>query len=253
MKYNRFLPLLIPVLTFCFSEIYFFYPRMIYNILVAVFLLFLFTVRQFTLASNRKEDWWNYIILPSFFYTGLIIFTTMIPSSLVIQVLFIINLIFLYYYFLIIYYFLINTKEYQDNSLENISSYGNFLSYYFIASSAYGLQAFLNISTWVLVFSLMIANLLITYQVIWANKINIKKGLFYILLICLVLVELAWSVSFLTLSYYVLGLILAVCYYILIGLVRFYLLNSLTKKLIKMYLIFGFSSILVVLFTARWK
>jgi len=72
------------------------------------------------------------------------------------------------------------------------------------------------------------------------------------LLVCLVLVELAWSISFLTLSYYILGLILAICYYILIGLVRFYLLGTLDKKIAKLYLIYGFGALLIVLLTSRW-
>jgi len=63
---------------------------------------------------------------------------------------------------------------------------------------------------------------------------------------------LAWAASFTSLSFYILGLILAVCYYILIGLIRFYLLGRLTRQTIKLYLIFGLSSIFLVLLTAKW-
>jgi len=63
---------------------------------------------------------------------------------------------------------------------------------------------------------------------------------------------LAWSVSFLTLSYYVLGLIVAICYYVLIGLVKAYLLDNLSAKTVKWYLIFGFLALILVLLTARW-
>jgi len=86
----------------------------------------------------------------------------------------------------------------------------------------------------------------------WANRIDLKIGFFYILIISLVLTELTWSASFLTLNFYILGLILAVCYYILIGLTRFHLLDKLTKRLVKLYLFYGFGSILIVLLTANW-
>jgi len=252
MKYNCFLPLLISLAVIILSEIFFFWPQMIYVILVLAVLLFLFTLRQFKQASLKKEKWWNFLILPSCFYVGLIVFSSLIPNKLLVQLLFIFNIVFLYFYFRSLYYYLIKPDFYQDQSLENFSSYGNFLAFYFIASAIYGLQAFLNIPVWLLVLVMLVVIGLIVYQIIWINKINIHVGLFYILLACLILVELAWSVTFLPLSFYILGLILSICYYMLIGLIRYYLLNRLDKKIIKLYLIFGFSSIFMVLLTARW-
>lgn len=252
MKYNRFLPLFVPLFVFILSEVFYFNTRLIYVVTVFVFLLFLFTVRQFVKASKLKEEWWNFLILPSMFYLGSVVLSTMIPSRAIIQLIIVLNTVFLYLYLVTIYYFLINKDSYKDNSLENISSYGNFLAFYFTASAIYGLQSFLHISIWMLMLVFIVASALIIYQVMWANKINDKVGFFYLLILSLVLVELAWSVSFLTLNFYILGLIIAVCYYILIGLVRFYLLKKLNKKLVKMYLIFGFSSIIIVLITARW-
>ncbi|RLC36269.1 hypothetical protein DRH27_05465 [Candidatus Falkowbacteria bacterium] len=252
MKYNRFLPLIVPLLTWLFLEAFFFNPKLLYIIFVLIFLLFFFTTRQFTLASQRGGKWWNYIILPFSFFSSLTIFSTMIPSKLLVQILFLINTIFLYYYFRSIFFNLIKESYYQKYSLENLSSYGNFLAVYFWASSLYGLQVFLSIQTWMLMAALLLIIALIVYEVMRANNIDLREGVIYILLICLVLTELAWSASFLTLSFYILGLVIAVCYYILIGLTRFYLLKRLNARLIKLYLIFGFSSLAIVLFTARW-
>lgn len=252
MRYNRFLPLIVPFFTLLLSELYFFNTKLIYLVIVLVLILFLFTVRQFVKASDSKEDWRYFLILPSMFYMGSTVLSTMIPNRSIIQLLFFLTTAFLYFYFVSIYYYLVNKKMYQQNSLENISSYGNFLAFYFMASAVYGLQTFLHISVWILMLIFIVCTALIISQVLWANNINNKTGYFYLLILCLVLVELAWSSTFLTLNFYILGLIMAVCYYILIGLVRFYLLDKLNKKLIKMYLLFGFSSILIVLITARW-
>jgi hypothetical protein len=252
MKYNRFLPLIVPLITFFLLQAFFFSPKLLYIVFVLILLLFFFTTRQFTLESKKDKEWWNYIILPFIFSSGLIVFSTMIPSMLLVQVLFLINTVFLYFYFRSIFFNLIKEDYYQKYSLENLSSYGNFLAVYFLASSLYGLQVFLSIETWALMIVLIFIIALIVYEVMWANNIDLRVGVVYILLICLVLTEIAWAASFLTLSFYILGLILAVCYYILIGLTRFYLLKRLNGRLIKMYLIFGFSSIAIVLFTARW-
>jgi len=252
MKYNRFLPLLVVVFVAALSEIFFFWPQMIYVIFVLAVLLFFFVARQFTKASSKNESWWNYLILPAFFFSGLIVFSSMIPNRFLVQLLFFLNIIFIYIYFRTIYYYLIKTDYYRNYSMENLSAYGNFLTFYFIASAVYGFQSFLNISVWFLIIIMLAATGLIVYQVMWTNKIDIQIGFFYILLICLVVTELVWSASFLPLSFYILGLFLSICYYMLIGLVKFYLLDKLEKRVIKLYLGFGFFSILIVLFTSRW-
>ena len=252
MKYNRFLPLAIPLIVFLLSEIFFYKPKLIFVIIVLIFIIFLFTIRQFILANKSNQKFWNLLILPFCFSISLIIFTTIIPNKFIIQILFILNSIFLYNYFSAIYYLLVNSNNFKKENLRNLSSYGNFLAYFFFSSSIYGFQVFLNIQVWILMLIVIIFTALIVYQVIWANEISLKISLFYIALICLVLTEIAWSVSFLSLNYYILGLIVSICYYIIIGLTRFFLQDILNKKLIKQYLIFGFLSILSVLFTARW-
>lgn len=239
-------------MTWGLMELYFWKPKLIYVAVILGYLLMFFTIRQFLLESRKKESWLNYSILPIVFFTGLTVFSTMVSSSLLVQLLIIINTIFLYFYFRTIYYYLVKTKLYQPNSLQNISSYGNFLAFYFIASSVYGLQVFMGISIWILMIFTLGAIAIITYQVLWVNKVDLEPGAVYILIICLALTEIAWAASFLTLSFYILGLILAVSYYILIGLVRFYLLGRLSKSLVKIYLIFGLSSIIIVLLTAKW-
>lgn len=252
MAYNRFLPLIVPLITLLLLEVYRFHPRLLYVVVILVILLFFFTARQFILASKKKEKWLNYFLLPALFFGGLTLFSTMIPSKFLVQSLFVINTLFIYFYFRAIYHLLSGSTKYGNNVLQNLSSYGNFLAVYFVASSVYGLQVFLGVQTWLLMVVLLFVIMSVVYQVLWANGIDIRKGYLYALIMCLVLVEIAWSASFLTLSFYILGLIFAICYYILIGLIRFYLLGRLTKSLIKIYLIFGFSSILVVLLTANW-
>lgn len=252
MRINRFLPLLTPLLCFVFTQLYFFNPKMIYFSVIAIELVLFFTAWQFTAASRKEEKWWNYFILPALFTLNLVVFSVLIPNKFFIQVLFFFNLIFLYLYLRSIYYYLMEHSKYKENSMQNFASYANFLSVYFLASAMFGLQAFLNASVWILMSLFLVEMLLIVYQAFWANKIDIRMGFFYIVLSGLIILEIAWSVSFLTLSYYILGLIVVICYYLMIGLVRFYLLGTLNSTQIKHYLLLGFSSILFVLLTARW-
>jgi len=252
MKFVRFLPLFIPFLLFLFLEIFYFWPRTIYLILPIIILLYSATCFLFTKRSAKDNKWWRYIILPSYFTVGLVIFTLMISNRLIVQSLFILDVIFIYYYFNIIYYYLVKVEDYKNYAWENISSYGNFLGIYFTASAIYGLQSFLDTPVWLVILVIMFVISLAVYQVFLSNNIKKELGFFYILLSCFVLVELAWTITFLPSSFYILGLLFSVCYYMLVGLIRFYLLKKLDSRVIKLYLIYGFSSILLVLLTARW-
>ncbi len=161
-------------------------------------------------------------------------------------------MVFIYFYLKSIYYYLIRPEFYKAQTIENLSSYGNFLVIFFFSSASYGLQSFLNIATALLIFFILLLLALVVYQVMWANKIDINLGFIFILLLCLILVEIAWSISFLPLNYNVLGMVLAICYYILIGLTRFYLKGKLDGKIVKLYLFSGFISIFILLLTSSW-
>ncbi len=252
MRYNRLLPILIPFVVLIFFEVFFFNSKFIYVSLVLSNLLIFFTVNQFTKASTVSKSWQKFLILPALFLTSLGIYSILFASKFFVQFLFILNAVYLYFYFRTIYYYLIQPTLYKDLSFENVSSYGNFLTFFFVSSVIYGLQSFLNITVWPLMIALTIIAILIVYQVIWANKIKSKFSIIYILISSLVLVELGWSISFLPLNFNVAGLLLAISYYMLIGLVRHHLLEKLDKKIVKLYLMFGFGSIFIVLLTARW-
>jgi hypothetical protein len=252
MKINRFLPLITPMLGFLISEVFFFWPKSIFFMLIAAVTLFYYTLKIISKSSDRNKASWHYLILPASFYISLIFFTALIPGKIIVQSLLVLNLVFSYLYFRAIYIFLMGLSSYQEHSLENISAYGNFLAAYFIFSSIFGFESYLNISVWQLILIMLVAVSLIVFEDFWVNKIHFTIGLFYTLIISLVLVELAWTASMLPLSFYVLGLVLAICYYMLVGLVRSYLLLKLDKKTIKLYLFYGFISIFIVLITSRW-
>jgi len=273
-SFNRFLPLIVPLLTLVLLEIFFFNPKMIYVVLVLVNLLIFFAVWQFSKASDISKDRWSrfsLMILPCMMSTSVAVYIILLSNKLVVQLLLILNIVLLYLYLRYIYYYLIRPAAYTAFSIENISSYGNFFTFFLVATTVYGMQAFLSIQTWLLMIIMLMASGLIVYQVMWANKIDLGKpralemlrggqgiskvrgkGIIYILISCLIIFELSWSISFLPLNHHIAGLIVAICYYMLIGLVRHFLLEKLDKKIIRLYLGFGLTSLFIVLITARW-
>lgn len=238
---------------FYFLKSFFNYVRPYYTYLylTLLLLLYIFTAVQFT-RNSKTEKWWNYSILPSCFTLSLVSFVVLIPNVFFVRFLFILNFIFIYLYFRSIYG-IINSSEKDDRyALENLSSYGNFLAVYFLGASVYGLQSFLSVPLFYLMMILAVFITLVAYQVLWANKISNKESVVFLFVISIAIMELAWSISYLTLSYYVLGLVLAIFYYVMIGIVRFHLRGNLDSKIIKMYIIFGSLSMLTVLLSATW-
>lgn len=252
MKHNRLLPPLIPLLVLVFLEFYFFSPKSIYVSLVLINLLIFFPLWQFSRASQVDKEWWNFFILPAVFSTSLIAYSTLLRHSSLVQALFFLNIVILYFYLRSSYYYFLRPSAYKVSAIENISSYGNFIAFFLLASTIYGLQSFIDAPLWLLMLILAAASILIIYQVVWANKVKRQNKIIYVFIGCLILVELGWSISFLPLNYNVAGLTLAICYYMLIGMIRFHLLDKLDIKRIKLYIGFGLASILIILLTSRW-
>ena len=215
-------------------------------------LLIFFASWQFCRASQVDKKWWNYLILPAVMSTLVLAYSVFMSRQLLIQLLFVFNLAFLYLYLRQVYYYLLNPLAYEVFSIENISSGANWLSFFFLAATVYGLQSFLNLPILWLALVILAVTALIIYQIIWANKIELKIVLPYLLISCLILVELSWSISFLPFNYNISGLALAICYYVIIGLVKNHLLDKLDAKRLRMYLLLGSISLFLILFTAKW-
>lgn len=252
MKLNRLLPLLIPLAIYALAETYFFYPKLIYAAAAVMNLLIFLAVWRLGAASRVDRQWWNYLILPAVMSTAVTAYSVFLNSRPVIQLLFVLDSMFLYFYLRQVYYYLLQPSSYQAFSIENISSYIGWFSFFFLSATVYGLESFLNFPIFGLVMVVLAATALINYQIIWVNKIEFKKALPYLLVSCLILVELCWSIFFLPFNYNISGLCLALCFYAVSGLVKNQLLDKLDAAKVKTYLILGSVSLFLILFTARW-
>lgn len=248
----RIYVLLVPLLQFLIFELFIFFPKLIYYLLVVLLALLIYTIYLFAKKNLNIKYWYNYSILLILFSISSFLYIILLSNSLFIQIIVLISVFFSYVYLKILYYYFFVPERYKANSFENISSYGNFLVIYFIFSLLFGLQSLLSITIWKLIISVFPFLLLIFYQVFWVNKIKIKEGGIYILILSLIIVELIWSASFLPLNYSSASLALAICYYILIGITRFHLRGTGENKKIKFYLILGILSLLAILLTSKW-
>jgi len=252
MDIKRILPLFLFVITLVFLEVFIYNPEMIYVSLVIICSGIFFCIWRLCKNSKKAKDWYYFLFLPITFLISAVAFSTLSGNRFLTHFIIILTSIFIYIYIRTVFNYLYKRFQYKNLSLENISSYGNFLAFFFMSATVFGLQSFLNITIWYTIIIIMVGSLLILMQMMWVNNVKSSERFVYLVLGAFVLVELAWSISYLPSNFLVSGFVLSVCYYMLIGLTRFHLLKELNKRIIKLYLGFGLSSILIVLLTARW-
>lgn len=255
MHFGRYLPLFLAVSALILLEIYLIKSKFIFIALPLIGALIVYAAIRMAKHSLIDKAWWNIIILPIIFSAGLAVYSVLLPlkeNVLSIQFLLILNSVFLYFYFRSVYFYLILPSAERKISLENISLYGSFLSIFFVSSAMYGFQSFINTPIFILIAAFLFASALLVYGVFWSNNISLKKGSLYILICCLILTELAWSIFYLPFNFNVAGFILAMYFYILTGLNRAFLQNRLNVRVVKMYLGLGMFSIFLILITSRW-
>jgi hypothetical protein len=237
---------LTPLINFLLFEAFLFQPRFFFVSLAVSSLLLCLASWRITGKKIKEKDFWIFPILPILFSTSLAAYSLLLTNTIVTHLLFVLNLLFSFYYLKNIY------RGERGEFLENISSYGNFLTVFFSFSTFYGLKVFLNTPVWILILAVAATIIVIISQIFWANKVKDKADMVYIFIACLILTQLAWVLYFLPFSYNALGLILAICYYIIIGLIKLALSQKLTARNLKLYLVSGLSGIFLILLTAKW-
>ena len=142
--------------------------------------------------------------------------------------------------------------RYQTFALENISSYLNLLSAFFIFVSAFNLFVLGVGRIRYLIILILFAALALSWQTFWINKIENKSKKYFPFIFALVFIELFWVMHYLPISYLVTGIILTAVFYTGINITRFHLLNNLTTKVITRYVVIALVVIASALITASW-
>lgn len=245
---SRVYILLTPVLTLVGLEAIYFNPSLFVWSVLFVNLIVFWSVKMVYGAGFGDKIFWNYLVLPFLFLNSLIGYFILISNKYFLHLLAFILLFFVYYYLRRLY---ITKKSDTAVNWENISFYSSFLSLFFLFSFINGAKSNLGLPAWLLIIILSAAIMLACYQFFWANGILSKENFLYIFIVVLVSTEMAWTFFFLPFSFNVPGLLLAIMYYMAVGIIRLYLKNALTARKVKFYLSLGFSSIALIVLTAR--
>ena len=253
MFYLRLSVLLLPVLLFGSSQLLKFFPNSFFPVAIIGTALIIFWVfRLFKKETNKKTgNWWSYSILPVIFNLSTILYFSIEPNLMIGQLILFLDAFFLFHYLKNIYYFIAN-KENRSEQLKNISFFGGVLLIFFSAGFIYGLKAFLGYPLLPVFLAFSVSILAAWYQIFIFGPFSIKKNINFFLIALLSLLQIALVLFFLPFSYHILGIIMTLAFYFVVGIGRLYLQGFIPKKQLKFYLIFTILAGFFLLLTARW-
>ncbi|MFZ4648056.1 MAG: hypothetical protein ACOYMB_00270 [Patescibacteria group bacterium] len=252
MFYLRLSVLLLPILTLVCSQFLIFFPNIFFLVLILIPGMIAFWC--FSLLKKKKTNinqWWKYSLLPVIFHLSSILYFSITPNLFVGQLVLLFNTWFQFNYLKNIYY-LLASSEIKEEQLKNISFFGGVAVIFFSASAAYGLRVFLGYPIIPILLGLLVFLSAAWYQIFIFSNLSIKKNLDFFLIALLILSQFATVLFFLPFNYQLLGMIMTITFYFVVGVGRFYLQGEIPEKRLRYYLLFSTLAVFLLVLTARW-
>jgi len=230
----------------------FIWSKSFYWILISFNVLFLFYFFRFKKIILEKKDYW-FFVLPALFINSLVFYLSLLVSRFYIILFLIAGLSLSFYYFCGLKKRFSKKNLFRTDSLSIWSDILGLLFLFLSASFFYGLTYFLNINNWIIFLGIFSVLLVSSWQNIFLARENIRSTIFFGSLFLFSVLPLSWALFFLPFNYNILGLLLSLCYYLGLSLIKFYLTKSLTAKKIKYNLIFIISLLIITLLLVKWR
>lgn len=255
MKYQRFIPLCLSLAIYCLGQIVLFEPLLFYSVLGLGATLIVLGGKY--LAIKGGHDWLPLIVAPLIFFLSAIFYLAIISNTWLIQAILLLVLWFIFSYFKNLYYYLnlspsLDQADINVARLDNLFMAGGFWSVFLAAAVCFMLPAFLS---WPDVYTVGILGVILLL-LFWQYSFLVSDKLSFswptALVMVLILMEIAWVLSLLPLSFNVLGLFMAIFYYFLLTILRLKIRGALYQRAWKLPFILSLTAIAILLLTSRW-
>ena len=235
-----------------FGQIFLRRPDLFYSALALGALIIVLSVRH--LAGVEKRDWLLLAIAPILFFLNFAFYISIIIMSFWVQALLILIAWFLFVYLKNLYYYFVHqeSKPVFEDKLDNLLIVGSFLSVFAAATVLFSLPIFITWPVWATVLILAVIVGLSFLQFMPLNKMKPEQAKILIIVSVIALAELAWGLSLLPLRFHLLGLFLAVGYYLTLTIIRLHLRGALNREALKLPLILAAIAFITLFITARW-
>lgn len=156
------------------------------------------------------------------------------------------------FYLQLIFSYLYSPHKYQPFSLVNFVDYTSLIILFFCSAGLFTLNIFLNLSFWITAVVLAVLSSLLIFYNFWLNKIEIKKYLYYPLIIFLLIFELSTLLTWWPVNYYLKGFLITVFYFLFSNLVVKNIKQIWNRKRVGWLVVVVLIIVMASLVTGRW-
>ncbi|MDP2631854.1 MAG: hypothetical protein Q8P30_03765 [Candidatus Uhrbacteria bacterium] len=229
-----------------------YYPEWFLHVIVIWCVLVPFFIARLLKWDFKRFSFWVFFSTPVVFLASSILFFLFLEQDIIKIILAIIVSIGLWLYVENLFAFYHLPSAYQAYSLEYLTLVLYILSGFFFTSGAYGGQLFLQLPIWIPSLAVFCVTLFAAVSVFWVSKISAQIGLRFAVVVAILMTELYIALAMLPTSFLTNAAVFAMSFYLLLGLSRAHVLDKLSKKLLKRYVIVAIVLLLIVFGTARW-
>lgn len=259
---NANAPIKTSLLIFAIQELFLFYPKYLYIpvILLIITICFL-TIKKFFETKAIPEDFYtkknkiNYLIhaiIPAVTSLAALGYILFFPEKFFSHLILAISAFLNFKYFKKINSYLQDHSDAGYNSFKKISIFINFIAYFFLFSTIYGLGSSLGMRFSIVIILAILFNIIFLIDFFSINHIINKIKPISLIAYFLIPIELSLIIYYLPINFQVSALILATCYYVLTGLLRNFSEQTISKPKVVRYIVFGFISIILLIATAKF-
>jgi hypothetical protein len=251
MKKSYLYSILVPLILWVLGEVFVFEPNFFFiSISLGVLLLALF-IRSI-IKKHKSKFWPIFVLTPALFYLSFSFYSTIIVGQFWIQTIFLLIAWFLFSYLQNLYFYFSFGASEREEKLNRLLLIGSFLSAFAIAATLYALPIFLSWPDSLLLLVFAAISIIIFGQFfVFSKGIDKERKIFWLIDV-IILTEFAGILFLFPLNYNVLGLLLAIIFYLLILFDEWRLNDRLVWKNVKWPVIISALIIIIILLSARW-
>jgi len=200
----------------------------------------------------RHASFWVFLGIPLFFIISSLFFYLFVEVMAIKIGLIAITSLGTWLYAENIFAFYHLPSTYQAYALEYLSLSLYIISGFFFASGAYAAQLFLQLPIWIPALAMFWVMLFATMGIFWVSKIGRETSSRYAIAGAILMTELFLIITLLPNGFLTKAAAFTVFMYVFLGLARVHVLETLSKTVIRNYLITATSLLLMIFLTATW-
>ena len=200
----------------------------------------------------KRRPFWVFLSMPLVYHISAIFLFAWLEQPLVQILLGFVVTFGMWLYSENIFTFYYQPASYQAYALEYLSLVLYVLSSFFFVSGAYATQLFLAWPVWLPALIIFLVVLVATFGVLWVSKIEDQTAWLFSLIGAVLLTELYIVLGLLPISFLANAAVFSIGLYLFLGLSRAHLLDKLTQKVIRRYVIVGSVLLLFIFATSHW-